>query len=179
MADLCHKLQRGDQLLSCGEGCFVGLTSLEAWDILNRAPPTVEIVVARKKESLLQLRTLDSEAPLTMTTTTTTTQPHDIKQIRRQSVSLHFATSAPTTPTHASIEDIREIPSPPLRQKLELQEEEFTVVLHRKEGQKLGFSVKGGSDNPDLPHPHVIIDMYCLLYNTLVLVRSSLWSLMG
>ena len=178
MADLCHKLQRGDQLLSCGEACFVGSTSLEAWDILNRAPPTVEITVARKKESLLQLRRLDSEAPLTITTTTTAAQPHDRKQIRRQSLSLHFATSAPTTSTHTSIEDIRATPSPPPRQKLELQEEEFTVVLHRKEGQKLGFSVQGGSDNPSLPHPHVIIAMYCLVYNTLVLTRSSMWSLL-
>ena len=176
MADLCGKLQRGDQLLSCGEACFVGLTSLEAWDILNRAPPTVEIIVARKKESLLKLRTLGSEVP--MTTTTITTQPHDRKQIRRQSLSLHFATSGPTTSTHTSSEDIRETPPPPPRQKLQLQEEEFTVVLHHKEGQKLGFSIQGGSDDPSLPHPHVIIDMYCLVYNILVVVRSNLWTLL-
>ena len=177
VADLCGKLQRGDQLLSCGEACFVGLTSFGAWDILNRAPPTVEIVVARKKESLLQLRTLDSEVP--MTTITTTAQTNDRKQNRRQSFSLHFATSAPSTSTHTSSEDIRETPPPPPRQKLELLEEEFTVVLQRKEGQKLGFTVQGGSDIPNLPHPHVIIDMYCLVYNIIVLVRLGLWSLLA
>ena len=46
------QLRRGDQVIMCGEKCLVGVTSVEAWNILQEAPTTVEVTVSRKKESL-------------------------------------------------------------------------------------------------------------------------------
>jgi C-terminal processing protease CtpA/Prc len=155
----------------CGEECLIGATSLEAWDILERAPPNVEIVVARKSESLMQLQTLDTETPETSIKENTLprarSQESLARQKRRYSFSLHYTSLAETPPTleksnarlsiAASFEDLQDEPTPPpvVKTMPELKEEEFTVTLEREEGQKLGMVIQGGVDNENLPHPHV------------------------
>ena len=165
-ADLSGELKRGDQLQMCGNECLIGATSIEAWDILDRAPPTVEIVVARKSESLSQLRTINTETP-THTVSRSSSQESVNKTLkRRYSFSLHYTDVLETPPTSelsapaafiVSTESILEkaTPSPVLHSKPELQEEEFVVVINRSNGQRLGFTVQGGADNLNLPHPHV------------------------
>ena len=152
------QLQRGDQILMCGNECLVGVTSLEAWDILNKAPLIVEIVVARKKESITQLRSSISETPLS-------TQPIEQKpqftHNRRHSFSLHFSGSSyQRSSVYSSFEDVREDfdimdTSPPPLPLPEVNEEHFTVVLHREENQRLGFGINGGIENLQLPDIYV------------------------
>ena len=87
------QLQRGDQIIMCGNECLVGVTSLEAWDILNKAPLIVEIVVARKKESITQLRSSISETPLSAHDQPIEQKPQ-FTHNRRHSLSLHFSGSS-------------------------------------------------------------------------------------
>lgn len=183
VADQCGQLKRGDLVISCGRKCIIGMTSIEGWDTLRRAPLTVKIVIARKKESLLQLRSLEEEGILPITPAAD--QPVITRQISRNKerrLSLHFSTSdvsgsnlmSSSMERNTSSDNvtmvIADTPSPKLKPTPlppELVEDEFTVILERQEGQKLGFVVQGGVDNDSLPHPHVRTTCYmyvALLY---------------
>ena len=131
---------------------------------------TVEIVAARKKENLENLKT---PSPVESPTESLVPPPSvemfpPLKHRVASSSSLHYTTTFPRSPSfqqsfHSSSEDIREdlmdsslsltiqpMPSPP-----KTNTETLTMVLKKKEGQKLGFSIKGGSDNIKLPSIHV------------------------
>ena len=158
------QLQRGDQIIMCGNECLVGVTSLEAWDILNKAPLIVEIVVARKKESITQLRSSISETPLSAHDQPIEQKPQ-FTHNRRHSLSLHFSGSSyQRSSVYSSFEDVREDfdimdtsppPPPPPLPLPEVNEEHFTVVLHREENQRLGFGINGGKENLQLPDIYV------------------------
>ena len=148
---------------------LIGVTSVEAWDILNEAPLTVKIVAARKNESLVRLRNTErqksTEALNLVGGGGGTSRPVSIHN-RRFSFSLHFSPSDTTPfPAAASSENIsfepigENTPSPKAAvfrpSTTDFQEQELHVTLTREEGQKLGFGVVGGADIPDLKHPHV------------------------
>ena len=179
-------LKRGDQLISCGEKMLIGVSSVEAWSILNEAPLTVKIVAARKNESLVRLRNTERQKSSASEALNQLggggggggggmSRPVSIHN-RRFSLSLHFSPSDTTTPSAAvsteniNFEPIGEAtPSPKATvfrpMTMEFQEQEFQVTLTREEGQKLGFGVQGGSDIPDLKHPHVsYIEKTCTSY---------------
>ena len=164
-------LKHGDQLISCGEAMLVGVTSVEAWDILNQAPPTVKITAARKYESLVRLRKTEkhksTESLNQAQQERIISRPVSIHN-RRFSLSLNFSPASELNQSvSVSTENVSSIqptieestPSPKMAafrpSTTDFQEQEFFVTLTREEGQKLGFSVTGGSDDPNLPHPHV------------------------
>lgn len=87
---------------------------------------------------------------------------------RRFSLSLNFSPASElnqsvsvSTENVSSIQPMIEesTPSPKMAafrpSTTDFQEQEFFVTLTREEGQKLGFGITGGSDDPNLPHPHV------------------------
>ena len=154
----------------CGDECLIGVTSLEAWDILTKAPLTVEFTLTRRKDIPALLGNGSS------TTTPTTTQPSSrpqslISHKRRMSYSLHFSADA------QMLEDIRNVATmadydtgdedttttldkttsvPPPTATRTSSEEYFTVVLSRSgEDQRLGLGIHGGKDHPQLPGIYV------------------------
>lgn len=149
----------------CGETCLVGVTSVEAWNILQEAPPAVEITVSRKKESLA-LNFRGSNSDLTATPGADVQLPPSRTRLSSASSSLHFTSITPSTSFQSglqegsSTEDLREettagyLLTPPT-QPLPAHEETFMIVLHRSENKPFGFSVKGGVDRPELPRVHV------------------------
>ena len=161
------QFQRGDQIVMCGDECLIGVSSLEAWDILTKAPPTVEFVLTRRKE----VPALLGSGPTSATPTAQqTSRPHSlVGHKRRMSYSLHFSSNNP------SMEDIRNAmdydveedytsatnkatPTPTQR----TCEEYFTVVLNREGNQRLGFGIHGGADHPQLPGIYVSIVWKCM-----------------
>ena len=161
-ADNGH-LKVGDQLMMCGRECFVGVTSVEAWDILRRAPLTADIVVARKKENFDKLRS--SQQNLSATPQDAP-QPKVWAQPRRHSLSLHYGGGSneniPLLQTqfssqYSSLEEVHDTSETLSPSQPEINEEKFTVVLKREAGQRLGFGIYGGADKPTLPQVHVSI----------------------
>lgn len=155
-ADSDGHLKVGDQVVMCGKECFVGVTSVEAWDILRRAPLTVDIVVARKKEALDKLHGSRQDLH------TIVPHPPDVQQPKlwaQPPLSLHYTGGSSENlslpqPTHySSLEEIHDVSATPSQP--EINEETLTVVLRREVGQRLGFGIYGGADKPSLPQVHV------------------------
>ena len=164
-------LKVGDQLMMCGKECVVGVTGVEAWDILRRAPLTADVVVARKKENLDKLRSSQQDLSTTshdlLTTPQDVLQPKVWAQPRRHSISLHYGGSNENIPLlqaqfsnqYSSLEEVHDATEAQSPSQPEINEEKFTVVLKREAGQRLGFGICGGADNPTLPLVHVSIPL--------------------
>lgn len=168
-AALCGQLQRGDRLILVGEERLVGMTGVEAWGILMEAPKVVEIVAIRKKEYMENLQAPSpSKSPVESPPPLATIEMYPpLKQNVPSFSSLHY-TAISTSPSfqgsfQSSSEDIREDlldsslslgagPAPPPTWP---NTELLTIVLKKEEGQRLGFSIKGGSDNIKLPSVYV------------------------
>lgn len=165
------QLRIGDQIIMCGKKCLIGVTNVEAWDILREAPLTVEVVVSRKKESL-GLNFKGSASDLTQIIPSENLTMSRSRQ-HSSSSSLHFSGITPSQSFQgslqgsSSVEDIREDgqsqeQSMPL-QPLLINEETFTIVLRRDSDQPWGFSIKGGVNNQKLPHVYVSLPLSILL----------------
>ena len=166
--------------MMCGNECLIGVTSLEAWDVLTKVPPTVEFVLTRRKVIPALLGSGPTSA--TPTAQQPTSRPHSIVgHKRRMSYSLHFSSNNP------SMEDIRNAmeydveedtvsapsipkPSPATR----TTEEYFTVVLNREGNQRLGFGIHGGADHPQLPGIYVSLCGRSVVYKW---VLCNVWVL--
>ena len=153
-----------------GNDCLVGMTSVEAWSILIEAPKSVEIVATRNKKNIEKLKTPKPvESPVESLSPPPPVEMFPpLKQRAPSSSSLHYTTVLPKSPSfqqsfHSSSEDIREepldsnlplamkpMPSPP-----KANTETEIIVLKKQQGQRLGFSIKGGSDSIKLPSVHV------------------------
>lgn len=141
----------------CGEECLVGVTSLEAWDILTKAPPIVEFVLTRRKD----IPVLSS--PSTETTTQSIPRPLSLLgQKRRMSYSLHFSSTATSTEDIKTAlryeveDDTDSKKGSPLPLQRNATENYFTVILNRNNtDERLGIGIHGGKDHPQLPEIYV------------------------
>ena len=166
----CGQFQRGDQILTCGDNCLVGITGLEAWDILTKVPSTVEFVLARKKDIPSQL---GATADNNMSNARPKARPKSItSHQRRMSFSLHFSPQNSSSCTMEGVHTEAEMDlgseeeitnEEPQPRKNDISEEKFTVVLNRADDQRLGLGIHGGADYPQLPDIYVCTSE---IYNT-------------
>ncbi len=152
----CGQFQRGDQIVMCGEECLVGVTSVDAWDILSKTPQKVEFVLTRRKEIPPLLGTPIGTTP---TNNQPTTRPVSIvgHKPRRMSYSLHFSSTTNdynnnnnTDDNNIDDDDTIDTPPPPSVSQTKFIEERFTVILNRDNNQRLGLGIHGGIDDPQL-----------------------------
>lgn len=166
------QFQRGDQIIMCGDTCLVGLSNLEAWDVLNKVPNNVEFVLTRRKiiPELLELK--PSSSPTLVSNTRPAASRPKLK--RRESISLFFSQSSMedirTGDMYYDIEhdeDSSDMKQEPEKPAITTVEEKFTVVLTREDdSQKLGLGIHGGIDNPSLPEIYVC-SYTCGIYTVL------------
>ena len=135
----------------CGDDCLVGVTSVEAWDILTKVPLNIEFVLTRRKEIPSLLATPQGTAPTSQVSHPVSLVGHK----RRISYSLHFSpiTTSMENINTAGYEDdsttnTTRSESPLMQTKF--VEEHFTINLNRDDDQRLGLGVHGGMDDPQL-----------------------------
>lgn len=130
---------KGDQIVMVGEKCLVGTTYQEARKVLDTAPSSVEIVAQRKQSP--------KQVP-----------KHSIPEIRSSEASRSHSGSETDIPNAASANSKKDLSIPveePPPSINTVPEETMTIVLQRTPSEKLGLSIVGGSDNPNLPQVHV------------------------
>lgn len=151
---------RGDQLVMVGDQCLIGVTNQEAKRILDTAPNSVEIVAQRKQSP--------KQVPKNSILETHTSQRSGSNSCSRSEDDIPNATSANSNPQALVSETVDNRPSPPTTDKSSdivveeapptvtmIPEERLTVQLLRADGERLGLSIVGGVDNPNLPQVHV------------------------
>ena len=155
---------RGDQIVMVGEHCLIGMTHQEARKILETAPSSVEIVAQRKqspkqtpKSSILEIHSdtptksrsgSEAEADLPNAASVNSLNNTDHKD-NKPSV----AESGGAADNPPSINVV--LPQEPPPGIMMVPEERLTVELRRTSAEKLGLSITGGVDNPNLPEIHV------------------------
>ena len=160
---------RGDQIVMVGDQCLIGKTHQEAKKILETAPSSVEIVAQRKqspkqvpKSSIPEIH---SNSNTTTTTTTGATKSHSGSEADLPNAASANSLSSMDKDKPAAAESggaVDHLPSinvvlprEPPPGIMMVPEERFTVELHRAPTEKLGLSINGGVDNPNLPEIHV------------------------
>lgn len=154
---------RGDQIVMVGEHCLIGMTHKEAKKILETAPSSVEIVAQRKqspkqtpKSSIPEIHSdtptkshSGSEAEADLPNAASTNSLNTDHKDNKPSV----PESGGATDNPPSINVV--LPQEPPPGIMMVPEERLTVELHRMSTEKLGLSITGGVDNPNLPEIHV------------------------
>lgn len=151
---------RGDQLVMVGDQCLIGVTNQEARRILDTAPNSVEIVAQRKqspkqvpKNSILETHT-DQGSGSNSYSRSETDIPNATSTNSTPQVQVSTAVDdRPVSPTTDKSSNIMVEEAPPTM--MTIPEERLTVQLLRMGGERLGLSIVGGTDNPNLPQVHV------------------------
>lgn len=159
-ASNCGLFMRGDQIVMVGDQCIIGKTHQEARKILETTPSSVEIV-AQRKQSPKQVP--KSSIPEIHSNTATRSRSGS-----DANVDIPNAASANSLSSMDKGKPVAEsgatgnllpinivLPQEPPPGIMMVPEERLTVELHRTPNEKLGLSISGGVDNPNLPEIHV------------------------
>ena len=148
-----------------GEHCLIGMTHQEAKKILETAPSSVEIVAQRKqspkqipKSSIPEIH---SDTPPTKSHSGSKAEAdlpnaasaNSLNSMDHKDNKPSVAESGRGTDNPPSINVV--LPQEPPPGIVMVPEEWLTVELHRTSTEKLGLSITGGVDNPNLPEIHV------------------------
>ena len=163
---------RGDQLVMVGDHCLIGVTNQEAKRILNTAPNSVEIVAQRKqspkqvpKNSILETHTSQGSQSNSYSRSGTDI-PNTTSTNSTPQVQVSAAVDVPPTTDKSSSVVAEEAPPTVIM----IPEERLTVQLLRMGGERLGLTIAGGTDNPNLPQVHVshnlmyVFKLVCSVY---------------
>lgn len=147
---------RGDQIVMVGEHCLIGKTHQEAKKILETAPSSVEIVAQRKQSPKQVPKGSIPEIHSDYAAKSHSSSEADLPTAPSANSLSGMDTGKPVVAEPGGASDnlpsINVEPAPGI---MMVPEERLTVELHRTPSEKLGISITGGVDNPNLPEIHV------------------------
>lgn len=169
----CGKFSIGDQIIMVGNTCLIGMTCAEAKNALELAPAIVEVVVQRISSSILNNPQVtvseqtnqhyraestedlkaDSTGNLVNDTGNTETQASGSTG-NLKNIDVLESTGSTDDLLSNSVENLRDTDN--LHATI-IPEDKITLELRRRPGKKLGISIVGGTDNPNLRHIHVSV----------------------
>ena len=149
---------RGDQIVMVGDQCLIGKTHQEAKKILETAPSSVEIVAQRKQSPKQVPKSSIPELHSNTATKSHSGSEADLPNAPSANSLSSMDKDKPVAESGASdnLPSINVVLPQELAPGIMMvPEERLTVELHRTPSEKLGLSITGGVENPNLPEIHV------------------------